>query len=59
LKPLLAGPLKSNTTQLIIFLNVYYLKVCLVKADGPMVNLYATVATEALTEPGVWHCDDG
>jgi secreted Zn-dependent insulinase-like peptidase len=24
-----------------------------------MVNLYATVATEALTEPGVWHCDDG
>ena len=24
-----------------------------------MVNLYATVATEAITVPGVWHGDDG
>ena len=28
-------------------------------ADGPMVNLYAVVATEAVTKEGVYHCHDG
>jgi len=35
------------------------LQVALVSADGPMCNLYATVATEALSKTGVYHCDDG
>ena len=35
------------------------LQVALVTADGPMVNLYAVVATEAVTKEGVYHCHDG
>ena len=35
------------------------LQLCLVQAEGPMVNLFGVVATEAVTVAGKYHRDDG